>query len=77
MVNDATDAPGTARFDATLTLRREPMTAGALARALASFPLMPLKVSALIYWQALKLLAKRTPFHVHPAKRTNQETART
>jgi uncharacterized protein len=59
-----------ATFDATLTLRREPMTAGALARALASFPLMSLQVSASIYWQALRLLLKRAPFHVHPAKRS-------
>jgi uncharacterized protein len=60
-------------FDATLTLRREPMTAGVLARALASFPLMSLKVSAAIHWQALRLLAKRTPFHLHPAKRHDAE----
>lgn len=64
---------GAAQFDATLNLRREPMTAGALARALASFPLMSLKVTLLIHWQALKLLIKRAPFHVHPAKRPNQE----
>jgi hypothetical protein len=51
------------RFDA-------PLTTGALARALVSFPLMSLKVSALIYWQALKLLIKRTPFFVHPDKQT-------
>jgi hypothetical protein len=70
MVN--ADARGTPQFDATLSLRREPMTALALARALVSFPLMSLRVSALIYWQALKLLAKRTPFHVHPAKRQQQ-----
>ena len=60
---------GAPQFDATLNLHREPMTAGALARALVSFPLMSLKVAALIHWQALKLLAKRTPFFVHPSKR--------
>ena len=64
---------GSPQFDATLNLRREPMTAGALARALASFPLMSLKVVMLIHWQALKLLLKRTPFHVHPAKRPARE----
>jgi uncharacterized protein len=52
---------GSACFDATLNLRREPMTAGSLARALLRFPLITLKVSALIYWQALKLLVKRVP----------------
>lgn len=55
-------------FDATLTLRREPLGAGSLARALLAFPLITLKVSALIYWQALVLLVKRTPFYTHPAK---------
>jgi DUF1365 family protein len=64
---------GVAQFDATLNLRREALTAGALARALASFPLMSLKVSALIYWQALKLFIKRAPFHPHPHKPLDQE----
>jgi DUF1365 family protein len=57
---------GSVRFDATLNLERQEMTAGALARALIHFPLVTVKVSALIYWQALKLLAKRVPFHSHP-----------
>jgi DUF1365 family protein len=59
---------GKVEFDATLTLRREPVTAASLARALAWFPLMTVQVSALIYWQALKLLLKRTPFFTHPGK---------
>jgi len=67
-LDDARDARP--RFDATLNLRREPLTTGALARALVAFPLMSLQVSALIYWQALKLLVKRTPFFAHPAGQT-------
>lgn len=55
-------------FDATLTLRREPLTGRSLARALIAFPLITLKVSAAIYWQALRLLLKRTPFFTHPDK---------
>jgi DUF1365 family protein len=63
----AGDAP---LFDATLNLRREPMTAINLAGVLARFPLIPLRVCALIYWQALKLWLKRAPFHAHPHKQT-------
>jgi uncharacterized protein len=64
---------GEARFDATLNLKREEMSAGSLARALVRFPLITLKVSALIYWQALKLLWKRAPFHVHPHKQPDND----
>ncbi len=59
---------GDAVFDATLNLERVPMTAGALARALLRFPLIPLQVVTLIHWQALRLLLKRVPFHTHPTK---------
>jgi DUF1365 family protein len=55
-------------FDATLSLHRKPATGLNLAAALAALPLITVKVSALIYWQALKLLIKRTPFYTHPAK---------
>jgi uncharacterized protein len=58
-------------FDATLTLTREPLTARALARALAAFPLITAKVSLMIYWQALRLWIKRVPFFSHPNK-TNE-----
>jgi len=53
-------------FDATLVLEREEIRAASLARALAGYPLMTLKVVAAIYWQALKLWAKGAPVHDHP-----------
>ena len=59
---------GTVEFDATLTLRREPLGSAAMARALAAFPFITAQVSALIYWNALRLLLKRTPFFTHPKK---------
>jgi uncharacterized protein len=53
-------------FDATLTLRRQPITGPALAASLARHPFVTFKVTAAIYWQALRLWLKRIPFHTHP-----------
>jgi DUF1365 family protein len=51
---------------AVLHLHRRELTSANLARVLARHPLMPLQVTALIHWQALKLYAKRVPFHRKP-----------
>ncbi len=56
-------------FDATLALRRRRLTGPALAATLVRHPWMTAAVTAGIYWQALRLWLKGTPFHVHPAKR--------
>jgi DUF1365 family protein len=53
-------------FDATLNMRGEPATPGALLRALFSYPFMTLRVITAIHWQALRLWLKRTPFFSHP-----------
>lgn len=53
-------------FDATLALRAEAMTAGAMNAVLWRFPLMTAKVAIGIYWEALKLFIKRIPYHSHP-----------
>ncbi len=62
-------------FDATLALRREPITAGSLAAALARHPWMTASVAIGIYWQALRLWLKRVPFHVHPSLRKTHDAA--
>jgi len=59
---------GSKIFDATLVLNREEISAGSLARALAAYPLMTLKVMVAIHWQALKLWIKGAPVHDHPGK---------
>jgi DUF1365 family protein len=57
-------------FDATMNLHRKPINSANLAHALLAFPAMTTKVVAGIYWQALKLVLKRTPFFTHPIKLT-------
>jgi uncharacterized protein len=59
---------GRPTFDATLSLKREPITGASLAHALVGFPLMTAQVITLIHWQALRLWLKRTPFFTHPDK---------
>ncbi|HXA91784.1 MAG TPA: DUF1365 family protein, partial [Steroidobacteraceae bacterium] len=55
-----------AAFTATLNLTRRELNGAALAHALCAFPLMTAQVTAAIYWQALRLALKRTPFFSHP-----------
>ncbi len=57
-------------FDATLTLKRRPITGLALTRVLAEYPLMTIRVVAGIYWQAFRHWCKGTPFHHHPQTAT-------
>ena len=55
-------------FDAILELNRRPLDGRTCARMLASYPLLTVKVIGTIYWQALRLFLKRTPFYTHPSK---------
>ena len=59
-------------FSAALSLRRRNWSAGELRRALLLYPLMTQRIYAGIYWQALQLWWKKTPYFPHPGQiRTN------
>jgi hypothetical protein len=66
---------GNRLFNATLLLKREEISTGSLASALARWPFASVVVLARIYWQALRLLAKRAPFHTHPNSRIPEKIA--
>lgn len=56
-------------FDASLALKRREISRWALTDVLIKYPLMTAKVTTMIYWQALRLLLKKTSVCVHPKKR--------
>lgn len=58
-------------LDATLSMRRQPLTGSNLARVLARFPWMTFKVIFAIHWQALLLWLKRVPVFDHPPVAVN------
>jgi len=53
-------------FDASLALKRRIITRSSLNGMLLRYPLLTGKVITMIYWQALRLVLKRTPFFSHP-----------
>ncbi|WDY55982.1 DUF1365 domain-containing protein [Pseudomonas sp. PSKL.D1] len=56
-------------FAADLALQRQPLDRAAVRRHIFTFPWMSLRTVSAIYWQALRLLFKRTPVHDHAASR--------
>lgn len=63
-------------FDATLSLRQQPMTSRSLAGVLLMYPLVTIKVVAGIYYEALRLWLKKTPVYPHPVDKDATEEAR-
>ena len=64
----ANDIDGERIFTASLKLQRHEITTRSLARVLLVYPFMTFKVLGGIYWQAMRLWWKRTPFYGHPAR---------
>ena len=65
-------------FDATLSLKRREINQSNLSRVLSKTPSQTLYLVLGIYWEALRLLCKRTPLYRHPKKqgvRTEKGTA--
>jgi len=54
-------------FVSRLQLAREPLSDGALARALARFPFMTVRIIVAIHWEALRLWRKGLSYHPKPA----------
>lgn len=62
-------------FEASLNLQRKALTRQSLQRHVLSFPWMTGKTVAAIYWQALRLLFKRTPIFDHEPTESQFRTA--
>jgi DUF1365 family protein len=60
------DDDGVRPLTAVLHGRRRELSNRSLGRLLLRYPLQPLQVTALIHYQALRLWAKRVPFHHKP-----------
>jgi DUF1365 family protein len=65
---------GAVCFDADLRCRRAAaLDRPGLRRLMLRYPLMPLVVSAEIYFEALRLALRRAPLHRHPKRPTSHE----
>jgi DUF1365 family protein len=51
-------------------LKKRPISHKELTRVLLKYPLMTMKVTTMIHFQALRLLLKNTPFFTHPKKKS-------
>ncbi|QQL50379.1 DUF1365 domain-containing protein [Mucilaginibacter ginkgonis] len=70
---DDFDKEGNRFFISTLNGNRTALTDARLLLYFLSFPLITLKVMAMIHWQALKLWIKKIPFHKKEAQKELQK----
>ena len=56
-------------FDASLALERRAISRSSMNGVLFRYPILTGKGVAMIYWQAFRLILKKTPFFTHPEKR--------
>lgn len=75
-VHMANHQGGQKLFDATLVLERTPMTSLNLARVLVQYPWVTAKVVVGIYFEALRLWLKKTPYYSHPENKEAPEEAK-
>ncbi len=68
-------ASGENVFDATLSLRRRELDGRELARALARYPLLTMRILARIYGHALRLRLRGASYFPHPRKAGAHERA--
>jgi len=61
-------------FEAVMSLRSKEINHLSLAKVLFGYPFMTMKITGAIYYEALKLLIKRTPVYDHPANNLSQMT---
>lgn len=54
------------QFSADMKLERLPISSFNLIKQMLAFPCMTAKVTFAIYWQALRLKMKKTPYYAHP-----------
>ncbi|MEZ5558597.1 MAG: DUF1365 domain-containing protein [Pseudomonadales bacterium] len=65
---------GEEQFFAGLYLRAEPLSEAGLRRGALRYPWQGARTLLRIYWQALRLYLKRTPFFTHPDRLREAET---
>jgi len=61
-------------FNASLSLTRQAFSRRNLTRMLVRYPIMTARITAAIYYQALKLWWKKCPFYPHPKKSETLQT---